>query len=111
MVKKYKLKSYKELDSTDKHKLSSKSRRFVEKHNRSQAKSEIRDILREEVVNNDISDDYYELEIKMASLCYDVSKIDPNYKCTCPCPENEKLASDHIHYLQSLLTEDKLKKQ
>lgn len=109
MVKKYKLKTYKELDSTDKHKLDSKSKRFIEKHNRSVSKQEIRDILKEDPEDN--TDRYYELESKMANLCYDVSKIDDTYKCTCPSPHNEELAENHIHYLRSILLEDYLKKK
>lgn len=99
MTKQYMKKSYLEKNSQDKEKLSKEERRLQQKSYRQAQKTIVKRLLDESEEVND-SDKYYELEMQMAELCYLLSEMDSNYKCTCICPNNIELASEHINYLR-----------
>jgi NADPH-dependent 7-cyano-7-deazaguanine reductase QueF len=99
MTKSYKRKVLIEKNSRDSDRLDKRTKRAFEQSNRNSAKKEIEEELEQLSVDNKKEDMYYELEMEMSSLCYQLEKLDPDHKCTCPSPGNEDLARDHIAYM------------
>ena len=95
-------KSYLEKNSQDKEKLSKEERRLQQKSYRQAQKTIVKQLL-DESEEVDDSDRYYELETQMAELCFRLSEMDSNYKCTCVSPNNTELASEYINYLRQTL--------
>lgn len=102
MTKQYLRKSQKYKNTMDEYKISKKLKRYFQKSNRMSAKQSIRDEI-EDQSTEDGEDYSWELETKMANLCYTAEKIVKGYTCTCPVPENEELALQHIDYLNNLI--------
>jgi hypothetical protein len=105
MTKKYKRKEYIEKNSSDKEKLDKVTKRSFEKTNRSLSKKEIKEDLEQLSIDKDGKDLYYENEMALANLCYTVSHLDSEHKCTCPNPENDALAKKHIDFLNNRIVE------
>ena len=98
-MKEYKRKSTIYKNTTDCPKLSKKLRRIFEKSNRSQSKSELRNVDVEELFEDDD-----ELEMELSWLCYKAEReLGDKYECTCPDVRDEEAVREHMNYLNGLL--------
>lgn len=95
--KEYLRKSHLEKNSSDKDKLSKIEKRSQQKSVRQKSKQLSKSI------DEPLTDNYYENEMKMSWLCYQVSEHDSKYKCTCPNPANQEMVQEHLEYLNKKL--------
>ena len=104
-MKKYKYKEYKEKNTADAPKLSKRVKRALEGSNRVKAKREIAEDLSQ---LEELEDDWEEIEMRMADLCWQAQKlVGEGYVCT--CPGGGELALQHIEKLERFINERILK--
>jgi hypothetical protein len=101
MTKVYKRKRLIELNSSDAPSLDKRTKRAFEQSDRNSAKKHIKVEIENLSIDIDRDDEYYELELEMAEICYELEKLDPSYRCTCPNSANFELTLEHINYLNS----------